>query len=650
MNQIFYRFTKEETREIKKIEKGFSSPYAKRMDAEAFNNQFYVLSKTNLTTEHTVPWYSAGIQLVLNTDSLSQKEDILTKMLVIFPKNYELYYYMGCIYKDTRPYMALSWFRTCFEHDPNNIENILDYVKLLFNLNMLNYLLQWSAENGNLLENTKNLRLMFMSATIFIKTGDLQRALTLYNHILQNIYEISKSTIIFVYLNYANLLSKIGYLKEAFLNYNTVILPWLKNNEGEDFLQAYDAKMAVKSLYENYLVLFDYNYHNIEERYFLCREIYHKLYATNTPSPFSFLKKRIHDDDNILSIGYVSSDFQEHAVSNFILPILANHTSHFRIYLFSQKSVNTSNFPPNVCIHNIQFMDDNTCAKLIYDCNIDILFDLNGYTDGNRLGVFSLQPCPIQVNYLGYPNSLCVDFIQYRITDAIADSKDSKQIYTETRIYLPKCFLLFESILQKSPVPRSPRDPHSPILFAALNKELKNSTNALNAWGCVLQRVPNSRLFIKIDSNDMYESRLQYYSRAMNVDASRIVIVCKCSNAEYIDLFGRIDILLDTFPYSGTTTTCNALYNSVPIISLYNKDYHCNNVSSSLLINAGLGDYVAYSIDEYIEKAVRLAQERRICDDTIHRKFMELMTPVRFMETYESTLRKLYKFHHFEKH
>lgn len=621
---------------------------------QAFNDQFYVFSKkTDPDNTLMNSWYSTGIQLVLNTDSISQKEDILTKMLVLFPKNHELYYYMGCIYKDTHPYIALSWFRTCFELEPSNIENILDYVKTLFNLDMISYILKWNAENDNILDKTHNLRVMFLSATIFIKTGHLQRALSLYNYLMENIHLMPNATVIFVYLNYAYLLGKIGYLKEAFLNYNKLILPWLKRNETADFLQTHDAKLAVKSLYENYLVLFDYNYYNNHHRYSLCREIYNKLYRIDetlvyrhSPSPSSLNNRENHPLNPILSIGYVSSDFQEHAVSNFILPIIANHnTSRFRIHLFSQKNLNTSILPQNVSIHNIQFISDEECAKLIYESKIDILFDLNGYTDGNRLGVFSRRPSPIQVSYLGYPNSLSLDFIQYRITDVISDPPESKQIYTETRIYLPKCFLLFKSILQKCPVQRGQCDPTAPILFGALNKELKNSMSALSAWGCILQRVPNSQLLIKIDSNDMYESRLHHYSSLMNVDVSRIIIVCKCSDAEYIDLFGRIDVMLDTFPYSGTTTTCNALYNSVPMVSLYNKDYHCNNVSSSLLINAGLGDFVAYSIDEYIEKAVRLSQ-RRTFDDRIHTQFMELMNPTRFIETYENTLVKLYH-HHF---
>jgi len=609
-----------------------------------FNNKFHkLLKKTETPFDGT--WYSNGIQLVLDTDSISMKEDILNKMLAIYPTQYELYYYMGCIYKESRPYMALSWYRMCFKLNPKDVDNILDYVQTLFNLGLNSHILKWDEDNNKILQRSEDPRIFFLYATIRLEKGDLGYAIFSYNNILERIHTMPESNIIFVYLNYAYLLSKIGYLKDAFIHYTKRIFPWLKTNENADFLQTKEAKLAIKSLYENYVILFDYIYHNFQERYSLCRFMYNKLYRTShiyTHNPRTSLNL-----SQQICVGYVSSDFQNHAVSNFILPIIHNHSSSFQIHLFSQKQIDTTAFSKDIVIHNIQFVSDDECAKLIYDSNIDILFDLNGYTNGNRLGIFAKCPSPIQVNYLGYPNSLCLDFIKYRITDEIADYKNSKQIYTETRIYLPKCFLLYESFLQSSPIERPVKDAGEPILFGSLNKELKTSENTLNAWACILNNIPTSRILIKIDSNDMHDSRLNYYTHALNIDASRIDIVCKCSDTEYIQLFSRIDILLDTFPYSGTTTTCNALYNSVPMITLYNRDYHCNNVSSSILMNAGLGDYIAYSTEEYIEKVVKLANSVRSPLDTghIHDKFMKLMDKSRFMTDYENSLIQLYKYH-----
>lgn len=617
-----------------------------------FHDQFQQMFKQSVFPEDDA-WYHLGIKIVINTESVSEKEDVLNKMLIIYPHNHNLYYYMGCIYKDTDPYKAISWYRICFQLNPNHIENILDYVKVLFDLDMIDYIVKWNQDNNNILHYIQDFRAQFMLGTIYIKAAKLEKALSTYHFLMDNIHSVPNTHTVFVYLNYAYLLGKIGYIKEAFLNYNNLILPWLQKNGHEEILQSKDAQVAVKSLYENYILLHDYIYHNMNERYELCRYVNSKMQMQMKMSPYKhaipscILNKEI---PSSITLGYVSSDFQDHAVSNFIVPILKRHSRFFNIHLFSQKVLNimqVQSWNPNITVHHIQYMSDEDCAKCIFDCKIDILFDLNGYTHGNRLGIFVYKPAPIQVNYLGYPNSLSLDFIQYRITDNLADNSLSKQIYTETRIYLPKCFLLFESILQNGPL--KPRDPNvvldTPIVFGALNKELKNSEAALHAWSCILNKVPDSKIIIKIDSIDMMDSRKEYYSRALGIDPSRIEIVCKCSENEYVNLYSRIDILLDTFPYSGTTTTCNALYNSVPVITLYNKDYHCNNVSSSLLFHSDLHAFIAYTPEQYIEKAVQLSTLRITDIDLIHQRFMKLMDPEVFMENYEKTILKLYKVH-----
>lgn len=613
-----------------------------------FHDQFQQIFKQGAYDD---AWYHLGIKLVINADTLSEKEDILNKMMIIYPDKYDLYYYMGCIYKDIQPYKAISWYRVCFQLNPNYIENILDFVKVLFDLDMIHYIIKWNEENNKVIDHIDDFRAQLLLGTIYIRAGKLQQALFIYNFLMDNIRNVPNTHVAFIYLNYAYLLGKIGYIKEAFLNYSNLIMPWIHRHANEDFLQSKDSQLAVKSLYENYIVLHDYIYHNINDRYALCRYINGKMKMQMKISPYKhgipscILNKEI---PTSITLGYVSSDFQDHAVSNFIIPILKHHSRFFKIHLFGQKVLNkmqVQSWNSNITVHHIQYMSDEDCAKLIFDCKIDILFDLNGYTDGNRLGVFAYNPAPIQVNYLGYPNSVSLDFIKYRITDGVADHNLSKQIYTETRIYLPKCFLLFESILQKEPLKIKDKSLDTPIVFGALNKELKNSAATLNTWSCILNNVPESKIIIKIDSIDMMESRKEYYSRALGIDSSRIEIVCKCSEAEYIELYSRIDILLDTFPYSGTTTTCNALYNSVPVITLYNKDYHCNNVSSSLLIHSELEDFIAHTPEEYIEKAVRLASLRITDIDLIHKRFMKLMDPEIFMGNYEKTLMKLYKVH-----
>jgi predicted O-linked N-acetylglucosamine transferase (SPINDLY family) len=184
------------------------------------------------------------------------------------------------------------------------------------------------------------------------------------------------------------------------------------------------------------------------------------------------------------------------------------------------------------------------------------------------------------------------------------------------------------------------------IILGALNKENKNSDYVLDTWKTILKTNSKLKILIKLSTLDNEIDRTAYYCKKLDVEKDRLIIVNKCSEEEYVNLFTKVDILLDTFPYSGTTTSCNALYNSVPIITMYNKDYHVPNVTASVLINSGFPELVSYNHEEYIQKVLDLSSNMdRIHNykKTIHTKFMELMNSERFMKDYEKTLKNLYK-------
>jgi hypothetical protein len=159
-----------------------------------------------------------------------------------------------------------------------------------------------------------------------------------------------------------------------------------------------------------------------------------------------------------------------------------------------------------------------------------------------------------------------------------------------------------------------------------------------------MKKCANTKLMIKIETYDNIEERLKYYMKFLHVDKERLIIIQKIDDDEYIQLFSKIDILLDTFPYSGTTTSCNALYNSIPIISLYNENYHVHNVTSSILINSGLPELVAKDEENYITIACNLINDSNRINEykkNIRNQFMNLMEPIAFMKTYEEELTKL---------
>jgi predicted O-linked N-acetylglucosamine transferase (SPINDLY family) len=316
------------------------------------------------------------------------------------------------------------------------------------------------------------------------------------------------------------------------------------------------------------------------------------------------------------------------------------------IYLFSNSKNRDNSFLEKVpaCHYiNIFLKEAKDVSDIIYNNEIDILIDLNGHTPYNSLEVLTFNPAPIQMTYIGFPNSTHIPSIKYRITDKIADNCDSLQKYSEKRIYLPKCFLLFDSVIQKEPVNYRECVPEDFIILGSLNRENKNSPECLNVWRKILKENKRTKILIKINGNDTVEERTAYYldKLELNDDASRLIIVDKLSDEDYIQLFYKIDILLDTFPYSGTTTSCNALYNSVPVISLYHKDYHAHNVTSSLLINSELPELVAYNEEEYIQKVIQLSTSPEIINEykrNIHTLFMKLMDKKEFMKSYEDLL------------
>jgi predicted O-linked N-acetylglucosamine transferase (SPINDLY family) len=351
-----------------------------------------------------------------------------------------------------------------------------------------------------------------------------------------------------------------------------------------------------------------------------------------------------------IRIGYLSSDFVMHSVSNFILPILRNHDKTlFEIFIFANSDTVVDSYQiPGVRIHNISNIVNKAAAKLVNDCKIDILVDLNGHTVKNKLEIFTYHPAPIQITYLGFPNTTGLKSIKYRITDGIADSPLTKQKYSEELIRLPKCFLLFDPIHPFKPNPRKTKDK---IVLGAINKENKSNDELLTLWGDIMRRCPNTVILFKLESYDDKENRTKFYMDKLGVSKDRLIVLNKLNNEDYEKIFTLFDILLDPFPYSGTTTTCNALYNSIPVVTLYNPDYHVNNVSSSLLINCGFPELVANSKEEYLEIVVDLVNNPNKIDEykkTMRDNFLRLMEPKPFMNSYEYELRRIYN-NQFEK-
>lgn len=318
-----------------------------------------------------------------------------------------------------------------------------------------------------------------------------------------------------------------------------------------------------------------------------------------------------------LRIGYVSPDFRNHSVAFFLEGLLAAHDrSRFDVFCYAnlgREDEFTERFRKYArAWRSLARLTDAEAADLIRNDGIDILVDLAGHTAGNRLLVFARKPAPVQVTFLGYCDTTGIDTMDYRLTDNYADpAGTTEHFHTERLVRLPEtawCFRPFEPSpsVAPSPVLSSGR-----VTFGCFNVRRKITGEALAVWSRLLTEVPGSRLLLK--GLGYSESSVQEHIRATLLSAGiaseRVELSGRVPTlAEHLAAYGRVDIALDTFPYNGTTTTCEALWMGVPVVTLSGST-HASRVGVSLLSNAGLAELIAANVDDYIRIAAQIASD-----------------------------------------
>jgi len=320
------------------------------------------------------------------------------------------------------------------------------------------------------------------------------------------------------------------------------------------------------------------------------------------------------DPNRRLRIGYVSGDFRKHSCWWFIEPLLRSHDRGAVSVLCYSNSLHADRRTGKARIladvwRNIHGLSDEDAAALIEADGVDILVDLSGHTGGHRLKLFGLKPAPIQVSWLGYPNTTGLGTMDYRITDAWADPPGPADArYTERLFRLPRPFLCYAAPVPPPPPELMPGG-GGPVSFGCFQGLHKYDPAMLGAWGRILRAVPESRLklktlaFMEGDMRRSVRDRLE----AAGVPVDRVDFLSKdMETADHLERYRQVDIVLDTLPYAGTATTCEAMWMGAPVVT-WAGDAHVRRVGASLLSAVGLDDLVAGSLDGYVETAVRLA-------------------------------------------
>jgi predicted O-linked N-acetylglucosamine transferase (SPINDLY family) len=361
------------------------------------------------------------------------------------------------------------------------------------------------------------------------------------------------------------------------------------------------------------------------------------------------------DRQRVLRVGYVSPDFREHSVAHFTRKLIGSHNREkveVTCYADVMKPDGFTREFEAQADHWLSLvgMDDEAVAERIRQDGIDILVDLAGHTSDNRLLVFARRPAPVQVTWLGYPNTTGMRAMDYRLTDAVADPPgEADKTHTEKLIRLEHGFLCYQT---DEPVPEVAPPPclqQGHVTFGSFNTTKKVTADVIRVWSQILKAVPGARLLLKSESlqDEAARARLRKAFGERGVAEDRLELHGGFPGRdEHMGLYSTVDVGLDPFPYNGTTTTCEALWMGLPVVCL-RGDRHAGRVGASIMHRIGLDELVAGSKDDYAALAQALAADTgRLAElrsgMRARMRASPLMDVRLFAETLESAYRQMW--------
>jgi predicted O-linked N-acetylglucosamine transferase (SPINDLY family) len=418
-------------------------------------------------------------------------------------------------------------------------------------------------------------------------------------------------------------------LAEIYLNYGSL---FAYNGDNNKSIEAYNKALTIcprSALpFQNKLMNLCYIFDQLEDPMYITNQhkLINKLYAELKIGHIPFKWNKEYFKSSKINIGIVSGDFIDHPVSYFISTLLRDFdVSKFNITCYSEMIIDTDLLNKGrksggVTFKLIKGMGAHQAAQLIHNDNVHILLDLAGNTGHNRLDLFSLKPCPISICYIGYPFTSGLSEIDYRFTDNICDGDFtvSQKFYSEKLIALDKCFLCYDPEVLRtnsSPVPykfklpdikSTPRlkNPNE-LIIGCFNRINKITDTVITEFNNIMIACPNVKMLFKTKALINLAIRKNFLNKFDKKVQDRIIIIdCTLSHESHVETYNSCDISIDTWPYSGTTTTCEALSMGCPVLSLYDSVtyFHAQNVSCSILKNSDLDFYVCNSTEEIIKK------------------------------------------------
>ena len=364
--------------------------------------------------------------------------------------------------------------------------------------------------------------------------------------------------------------------------------------------------------------------------------------------------KKNPDMERKIHIGYISPDFREHALANFLLPFLRDYDAeNFSVtcYATGKKDFVTEKLMAfKVGWRNLSGMDTLTAARTIDGDAVDILVDLSGHSQNSCLPILAHKPAPIQICALGYTASTGLGTVDYFLSDKICSpERNSVDTFTEKILRLECCLCYAPGLIRDMPDVelRAPVLRNGFITFGSFNNFAKVGEDVLYMWRAILDGVPRSRLILKGKIFSLDDGRELVRERLSKMSFPLDRIEMRPYSPDYLEQYRDVDIALDTFPYTGGTTTCEALYMGVPVVTFRGKT-HGARLSASILAAADINELIAHSPMDYVKKAIQLSRRKELIAAyhvglREHVKNSALMNAQHYMRELEKIYREIWQ-------
>lgn len=326
-----------------------------------------------------------------------------------------------------------------------------------------------------------------------------------------------------------------------------------------------------------------------------------------------------------LRIAYISADFHKHSVAYFITPVLESHDrERFEVFVYHNNAIEDGwTRRARLAVdkyRNVAGLGDTALYQQILADRIDILIDLSGYSRGNRIAVLGRRAAPLQMSWIGYPNTSGLKVMDYRLVDAVTDPQPAADaLCSEKLLRLPRVFSVYTPP-QDLPPAATPGSGKNGFVFASFNHLLKLNRPLLKTWSAILAAAPDSRLLIKSQLLDRMTARRDLLADldSVGITADRVELLGRVADSrDHLACYRQADLLLDSFPYNGTTTNCDSYIMGVPVLTI-TGDSHVSRVTASQLTALGLPEFIAADRDDYIERAVDFARYPQILAELSH--------------------------------